>query len=634
MFPVSRRSANQEEGKAVGLSFPACVLRGRVYSRAGGPLSYLYLLPLVLAYLGLDLTLRLTYEDLGIVDAGYGPANLFTLGWVLVLAGVVLLLPRRLQWLGRGLPVGIFVALCLTHSAFMGIFCRFFSFADLTYAGVGEFIETDYIQFSGKVLAAVAAAVVLTLLSGRLHKALPTAGGKAPRLLGLAALLLGGVVIAGVHFLCFPKLDTVVWRTSEEDAMSSAYQDYTNSTNALMVSGLFQYTARDLYIQLAPAGTMTAEERQQVEDYVAEYEAARTDNDYTGLLAGKNVLLVQLEAIDTWMLTEAYMPNLWGIKQASLNFANHYTPAYITAGTFNTEFMVNAGLLPATGGLPTSVYTRDAYPFALPSLFTQAGYTAQSFHNSDGSVYDRAAIHENLGYARYTSGWEMGMEDTELDRYLINGFDDMTAADPFFSFVITYSAHGTYGEDKPVYQANAEAAQAAAQRTDGNYVYAVAGAMETDRFIGELWEALEASGHLDDTVLVFYADHYNKYMMDNDLEMELKGVQDLNLLEHTDFFIWSRDLPAGQVEKVTTSLDILPTLANLFGLDTTGAFLAGHDGLGDQGGYVFFNDGSWFDGETYWSSSSGEAGDPDRTAEIDRITTLSNWVLAGDYYGN
>lgn len=61
-------------------------------------------------------------------------------------------------------------------------------------------------------------------------------------------------------------------------------------------------------------------------------------------------------------------------------------------------------------------------------------------------------------------------------------------------------------------------AQAAAQRTDGNYVYAVAGAMETDLFIGELVDRLTQEGLLEDTVLIFYADHYDYYMMDDPTE--------------------------------------------------------------------------------------------------------------------
>ena len=177
-------------------------------------------------------------------------------------------------------------------------------------------------------------------------------------------------------------------------------------------------------------------------------------------------------------------------------------------------------------------------------------------------------------------------------------------------------------------EAEEAAAQAAAQRTDGNYVYAVAGAMETDRFIGELMDKLRESGHVKDTVLVFYADHYNYYMMDDALNMELKGVDNMNMLQHTDFFIWADGIEPTQIDKVTATPDVLPTVANLLGLDTTGAFLVGHAGLGDQGGYVFFADGSWFDGERYWSSTSGETGNAERTAEISRLTTQSNRILA------
>lgn len=455
---------------------------------------------------------------------------------------------------------------------------------------------------------------------------------KGSILAGVAAFLVGVGVIAFTHFHYFPVADTVIWETSQEDNRSKAYHELSDSTNALMVSGLYQYTVRDLVRQVFPANTMSNEERQQVDQYVAEYEAAQTNNEYTGLLAGKNVILVQLEAIDTWMLQEDYMPNLSKLKAESISFTNHYTPAYITAGTFNTEFMTNTGLLPATGGIATSVYGNNSFPYSLANLFGQQGYTARSFHNSEGNIYDRGTIHPNLGYEQYYGGTDLGMENYQMDRYLINGFDQMTEGNPFFSFIITYSGHGPYSEESPIYQAHAEAAQAAAQRTDGNYVYAVAGAMETDQFIGELVDSLTQANLLEDTVLIFYADHYNYYMMDDALNMDIKGVDNMNMLQHTDFFIWSADLEATQVDKVTSSVDVLPTIANLFGLDTSGAFLVGHDGLGDQGGYVFFSDGSWYDGETYWSSQGGGTGDPDRSAEITKLTTLSNWVLAGDYY--
>lgn len=634
MNKTSKKSEKKQEGKALGLSFRYCLLHDRLYSREmEGPIPYLYPVPMFLAYLLLDFTLRFTYRSGGIVGVKYLPAALFTLGWALVLSGLVFLLPLKGKRLSRGIPLGVFVGLAVTHSGFMSMFGRFFSFSAMTFGGTGSFFTAEYFRFDWKVITASVVAVLLLLLAGHMLNAAPPKVNKKTCLGGVGIMAVGAVIILAVHFLCFPKVDTVIWENTPEDAAAAAYQDYNDTTNALMVSGLYQYTVRDIWMLLAPAGTMDQEEREEVDAYIAGYEAAKTDNEYTGLLAGKNLIMVQLEAIDTWMLSEAYMPNLWNLKQESLSFANHYTPAYITAGTFNTEFMSNTGLLPATGGIPTSVYTRDHYPYSMANLFANAGYTARSFHNSEGTVYDRGTIHPNLGYESYTSGGDMEMENYQMDRYLINGFDQMTEGDPFYTFIITYSGHGPYGDDSAIYQANAKEAQAAAQRTDGNYVYAVAGAMETDRFIGKLVDKLTESGLLEDTVLVFYADHYNYYMMDDGLNMELKGVDNMNLLQHTDFFIWSQDLPAGQVDKVTSTLDILPTVANLFGLDTTGAFLAGHDGLGDQGGYVFFSDGSWYDGQTYWALGSGDPGDPQRSSQIAQITTLSNLVLSGDYYG-
>lgn len=619
-------------GKDQGLSFRQCLARGRLYSReVPGLLPYVYIVPYFFAWLVLDFTLRFTYRGMGIVGVKYLPACLFTLGWALIFSGLVFFLPKIPRWFVRCVPLVTCVVLVITHSGFMSMFNRFFSFSILAYGGTGSFMEASYIRIDWRVIAGAAVAVVLMMLAGRLLAVVPPKPVKASVLAGVLAFLVGVGLVAFTHVHYFPQVETVIWENTDKDAQSIAYHEMNDTTNALMVSGLYQYTVRDLCRQIFPQSTMSDSDRELVDSYVADYEAAETTNDYTGRFAGKNVIMVQLEAIDTWML-DNYMPNLKALKDQGISFTNHYTPAYITAGTFNTEFMANTGLMPATGGIPTSVYTNNAYPYSLANLFTQAGYTANSFHNSEGTVYDRGNIHLNLGYQAYHSGSDMAMENYQMDRYLINGFDEMTAADPFFSFVITYSGHGPYGDDSAIYQANAEQAQAAAQRTDGNYVYAVAGAMETDRFIQELMEKLEESGHLEDTVLVFYADHYNYYMMDDGLNMEIKGVDNMNMLQHTDFFIWSADIEEPvQVDKVTSTLDILPTLANLFGLDTTGAFLAGHDGLGDQGGYVFFADGSWYDGTTYWSSKS-EGGDAARTAEINKITSLNSRVLAGNYY--
>lgn len=538
----------------------------------------------------------------------------FTLGWALVLTAAAALLPRRIRkiyMVAAGLSFSI---LCVVHGVYINMFRKFFSFSDLVFAGDGAaFLDSSYLVIRKVLLAWILLCFAVMLLAVFLVP--PDA---RPCWIPGAVLAVAGVAVLLVtRFALLGKSTAVIWDQNSDPAF--LYEDFSDSRACLSMLGIYQYTFRDLQQLLPEKVNLSASEQAEI----AAYTASRThsENEMTGLLAGKNLILVQLEAIDTWML-EDYMPALRAVKEQSVVFANHFTPAYITAGTFNTEFIVNTGLLPAASGTSVSVYTHNEFPNSLAHLFRQEGYTANSFHGSEGDVYNRDAIHKNLGYEEYYSGSAMGMENYMMDSQLIGAFDTMTAGGPFFSFVITYSGHGPYSDTNPIYLAHEAEAKAEAKRTDGNYVYAVAHAKETDLFIQELMEQLEVSGLLDNTAVVFYADHYNYYMLDDALNMDIKGVDSLPLLQHTDFFIYSRDLGPQTIDKYTSSIDVLPTLANLFGLDAQYELLTGDDIFSDGGGYVFFSDNTWLGGEG------------DLVAEITLRRKINSLLLTGNYWAN
>ena len=68
---------------------------------------------------------------------------------------------------------------------------------------------------------------------------------------------------------------------------------------------------------------------------------------------------------------------------------------------------------------------------ALARLFTEAGYTAKTFHSADPVIYNRGSIHKNLGYGPYYYHDNLGMDDYMLDTQLMRGFGYMTADQPF-----------------------------------------------------------------------------------------------------------------------------------------------------------------------------------------------------------
>lgn len=577
------------------MSHPPRTTGSRLYRRLSERLPRLApWLHLLLFYAGLvllDLGLRWTCRFAQTV----GLRNVlrlmpFTFLWALLLTALAALLPRTPRRIYMAVTGILAAALCVVHGVYINMFRKFFSFSDMVFAGDGAaFADLSYLVIRRALLLWILLCLALLLLAA----ALVPGEARPRRLLGAGGAAAALALLLAARFFLLGTSQGVIWDQTGDPAF--LYEDFSDSRACLTMLGIYQYTFRDLQ-RLLPRGTRLTED--QAEE-IAAFAAARPhrDNEMTGLLAGKNLILIQLEAIDTWMLD--YMPALQAVKEESLVFSNHYTPAYITAGTFNTEFMVNTGLLPASPGTSVSVYTQNAFPNALPQLFRAAGYSANSFHGSGPEVYNRGPIHENLGYEAYHSGEDMGMADHTLDSQMMSAYDAIApAGHPFFSFLITYSGHGPYSEENPIFQAHAAEARAAARRTDGNYVYAVGHAMETDQLIAALMARLEADGRLEDTVLVFYADHYNYYMMNDALNMDIKGVDSLDLLQHTDFFLYSKDLPPQTVEKVTSSIDVLPTLANLFGLEAQYEYLTGDDAFSDAGGYVFFNDNTCFGGGT------------------------------------
>lgn len=579
---------------------------------------HLHIVLYFFSFLALDFGLRWMCRFAQVVEDDALRSLLpFTFAWALLFVALAALLPWRLRQVYMTVLGALWCILAVVHGCYINMFRKFFSFFDMAFAGDGAaFVDSSYFAIHKLLFVGIVGCFVLMMLAVFLVP--PRAKGM--KMFGFAGIILAVAVIFCTRTFVLGTADAVIWNQNDDPAF--LYEDFTDTRACLTMLGLYQYTFRDIQMLMPSSNTLTEEEVASIESYASAH--GHEDNEMTGILEGKNLILIQLEAIDTWMLD--YMPSLQAIKDESIVFANHYTPAYITAGTFNTEFMVNTSLLPAAAGTSMSVYTHNTFSNSIANLFANIGYDVNSFHGSEGDVYNREEIHENLGYTKYFAGSDMGMTDHTLDTQMMGGYEDMVAGDSFYSFIITYSGHGPYGDTNPIYLAHAEEAIEAATRTDGNYVYAVAHAMETDEFVADLVASLEEDGLLEDTVLVFYADHYNYYMLDDELNMEIKGVDSLNLLQHTDFFIYSSDLEAQTVEKYSSSLDVLPTLANLFNLDAQYEYFIGDDLFGEEGGYVFFNDNTWVGESTVELPWSYEE-------DIAQRRAVSTLILDGDYFG-
>ena len=565
---------------------------------------------------GLDSGLRYIYQGMASMEACSYESPIpwiFTLAWAVLLTCLVRLLPGRGQKIATGVVGGFSCALFLAHALLHRAKGTFFSFSILIFAADGfKFLDPSYLKVRKLVWIIFFCGIAATVLACKL--APPGGRSLRSRIISLGAAAL---CVLAIHLNVRLNLTSRLQIHFNIHQASLLYEDFTETNECVLLAGMYQHAFRDfcltygVYDKFHLAGS-----GRTVDALDAWYENKEPDpdNQWTGRFAGKNVILIQLEAIDTWMIDERFMPNLCRIQRESLDFTQHYTPLYLDAGTFNTEMIVNTGLISPFAGSAASMYSRNAYPDSLAHLLAAEGYMANAFHRSGGDVYNRAVIHENWGYEHYYSGEEMGIPagDLDFDTALMGAYDAMTEGDPFLTFLITYSAHGPYeGSAVSERYLDFAAAQLPAD-TPEMAVHAHAHAYETDLFIGALYDRLEADGLLEDTVLVFYADHYNYYTLDDGLVMAQKGVTDKNLMTRTPFFIYEAHTAPEKVGKATSAVDILPTLVNLLGLDNDGAHYVGNDIFSDGGGYAIFADYSWYDGETYWNS----LGDASPTGEI------------------
>lgn len=579
----------------------------------------------------LDALFRVIYRGAALTTPGLWTPNVFTLSWCAAALGTALLLPRAVSRVFVVVWTSVFSVMMLVHCGLYGFSGKFFSFSDIMFADDGaEFFDFSYISirkimFIGAFLA-IAGAVFATLMMPKKRYSWVRAAA------GAAAVIVGVVGIKLTHDSLAKQYVAVSWDSYAQCA--DIYQSFTDTPKSMMLCGLYQYTARDAWLS-SGIDTLFADDGDILDSIEAYYSKRpeHAETSMTGVCKGKNLILVQMEAIDSWMLTPESMPNLYKLYNESIVFENHYAPTYLAGGTFNTELMVNLGFFPPIYGGKTGIYAGNYFPLSLPNAFNAEGYLSRSFHNGWAETYSRGIVHKNWGYERYYSGDDIGMPDVFFDSGLIEGFDLMTEGDKFFSFIVTYSGHGNYpgsAVSGKYYQKFAEIYPDA----EDIYIHSMAHAYETDVFIGELVERLEEAGLRDDTVLAFYSDHYNYYTLDDALVMKYKGAFDERTIEHVLFFINDTDIGYMPVDKVTSSIDILPTLVDMFGLGVNAQYYAGDSAFSDGGGYVIFEDNSWLDGERYYIAGQSETDDKAaaRNREISDRMYYSQRILLHDYF--
>ncbi len=537
------------------------------------------------------------------------PSELWSLAfgavWSVLLSCLVLLLPRNVGRIAYGLIFYVMLAWGLAQSGYYTVFNKMMWLSTISFAGEGGAFLGDVLR-DFPILLWIGGAILLilgALLLWKFPHNFSKFQARLPYLLPAALAITGLCLLPEAVFL----RDNDVWGTHSEYAQSSSYratyETMYDASRLYELCGIYHMTFRDAWknelYPLTPAYKLSQQEEISQIDSYFKNRGDSQDNKMTGKLAGKNVILVLMESIDDWMVTQQDTPTLYGLMNEGISFTNFYTPGFGSARTLNSEFCMNTGIyLPTTGSYVFDYVTND-WSQSIAAQLTANGYSSEVFHYNEPSFYSRGVFEPAMGYNAYNC-----YADYESDKNRL--YDDCLLFDipelsrllfregPSFSTIITRSAHLSYKYNEvlsnyalkqyPEYQGLYASEEEDCARVKAKLV---------DDMFARLLQELERHGQLENTVIIGMTDHYT-YGYKNIPELLAHSQVDSELLlEKTPCFIWSAGLTGTQVDKTLNTADLVPTVLNLLGIDSPYHYL-GQDAFDPSyEGYAIFPDGSW-----------------------------------------
>ena len=563
--------------------------------------KYCYIFLLALPFILIDIFTRYKVEFYGLLKP---VPNIFTLLWISLILCIGLFSKKKI---GKIIYILFFIlslALYLVNNIYYSMTGVFFDFSMVLLASEGSEYLLDAIKNCDLSVYLFLIPIFITFVLA--IKVYPKEEHKSYK----------GIIVTIFIFILLHSVTPVFLGKANEELTWSTwrnprniYNSFNDNNKAIKVSGLYEYTVRNFYITFLKSdeGANQKDLDFLKEEYSKEKEVNK--NKYTGKYKDNNLIIVQLEGLDSWLINKNDTPTLYNMMKNSINFTNHYSYYNGGGSTFNSEFAVNTGFItPLSYTQNAYTFNKNSFPYSLAHLFKEQGYTVNAFHMNTKEYYSRGTNYKNWGYDNY-----YGLVDQNtykdnsyyLDRELLLNEEfkeKMFGSEKFVDYIITYTNHMPFSPEK----GNCKMLLDLDSKENENVSYdlteedcARRQAKETDYMMELLVKELKERELFDKTTIVVLTDHYLYTLSDKSILDKYKNTSN-NLINHTPFFIYTNNKDKKTIKTVTSQLNVLPTVLNLFGIDYNPNYYIGQDALSNNyQKLVFFSDYSWYDGNVY-----------------------------------
>jgi phosphoglycerol transferase MdoB-like AlkP superfamily enzyme len=321
----------------------------------------------------------------------------------------------------------------------------------------------------------------------------------------------------------------------------------------------------------------------QVEEIRQAEVGTRTVGFPAGAYSGKNIIVVQVEALNGFVVGNEYegqpiTPNIDKLIKTSWYFPNTYSQTS-SGNTADAEFISSTSLYAPQNRPASTAYSVYEIP-ALPRLLKTKGYTSLTFHTNYVKMWNRGEMYASLGFDRYYDRPFFKNEDImwrSSDQVLFKRgtaeVRSVAESTPVYAQFVTITSHSPFKYP----WANRRVITATPQdqlTTVGRYIQSISYA---DKAVGELVAELKEDGLYDNSIIILAGDHtaMSKDTLkdaDEKLLKELIGrpynqsdLQRVGMVIHLP----GQTKPALSKSTLGTA-DVMPTIADLVGLDLSG----------------------------------------------------------------
>lgn len=383
---------------------------------------------------------------------------------------------------------------------------------------------------------------------------------------------------------------------------------------------------------------------------------AEPNEKYFGAAEGMNVIYIHLESFQNFLIDyklngEEVTPFLNSLtKDPNTLYFDNFFHQTAQGKTSDAEFMLENSLFGLPQGSAFITKGQNTYQ-AAPAILSDNGYTSAVFHGNSGTFWNRNEIYKSFGYDHF---FDASYYDTSSEKDMAEyGLMDKpffeqslplleSLQQPFYTKFITVAHHYPYKIDQELTTIGK------ASTGDASVDDYFQTARYADEAIEEFITKLKESGLYDNTMLVFYGDHYgisenHNRAMEIIMGKEITPYESANL-QRVPLIIHAPGIEGGVNHTYGGQIDLLPTVLHLLGVDTKNYVQFGTDLLSEEHNEVvaFRNDDFvsptiFSIGGKYYDATTGLPLDDSQLEkaeeykeEVDYKLQLSDKVVNGD----